>query len=115
MTTIEDFSGESYVRKVLIENISNLINQGFDYIAFNIITQGIEAIGCFYDTSSFDEQGLSKKRFEKGLSLLGSKYDSIKESLYKNLRCGMAHQLVPLNDISLTSYKSIPLANPVIV
>jgi hypothetical protein len=105
---MEKLEGEQFIQTVLISNVHDLIEKGFDYLAFVIIGQGIETLGSFFDNKPFDhyEIGLPKKRFLKGLSLMESKYQVIGEFLWENLRCGLAHQLKPKKKISLTSYKS---------
>jgi hypothetical protein len=105
---MEKFEGEQFINTVLISNVNDLIEKGFDYLAFVIIGQGIETLGSFFDDKPFDhyEVGLPKKRFLKGLSLMDNRYQAIGDLLWENLRCGLAHQLKPKKDISLTSYKS---------
>jgi hypothetical protein len=105
---MEKFEGERFIRTVLINNVQGLIDKGFDYLAFVIIGQGIETLGSFFDDKPFDhyEVGLPKKRFLKGLTLMEYKYQEKGDFLWKNLRCGLAHQLKPKNDITLTSYQS---------
>jgi hypothetical protein len=105
---MEKLEGEQFIQTVLISNVNDLIEKGFDYLAFVIIGQGIETLGSFFDNKPFDhyEAGLPKERFLAGLSLMDPRYQVIGEFLWKNLRCGLAHQLKPKKEISLTSYKS---------
>jgi hypothetical protein len=94
---MEKLKGEQFIQTVLISNVKSLIEKGFDYLAFVIISQGIETLGSFFDDKDFDffEPGLPKKRFLKGLSLMDPKYQPVGEMLWENLRCGLAHQLKP--------------------
>jgi len=105
---MEILKGEQFIQTVLISNVKSLIEKGFDYLAFVIISQGIETLGSFFDDKDFDffEPGLPKKRFLKGLSLMDTKYQPVGEMLWENLRCGLAHQLKPKKDVSLSSYQS---------
>lgn len=105
---METLRGEQFIQTVLISNVKSLIEKGFDYLAFVIISQGIETLGSFFDDKDFDffEPGLPKKRFLKGLSLMTPKYQLVGEMLWENLRCGLAHQLKPKKDIALSSYQS---------
>ena len=69
------------------------------YSKFLILIQGIEFLGACQDAKPFnsEESGLSKKRFRKGMVLLGKKYsrflDDVDEiSFYRDFRCPMVHQ-----------------------
>jgi len=108
LTGMETFSGEKFIKTVLIDNVKGLIDKGFDYLSFVIIGQGIEVLGSFFDDKPFDyyEFGLPKKRFDKGIALMNNEYQILNDILWKNLRCGLAHQLKPKGEISLTSYQS---------
>lgn len=105
---MEEFEGDKFIRTVLINNVQGLIDTGFDYLAFVIIGQGIEMLGSFFDDKPFDhyEYGLPKKRFTKGITLMDAKYQSLETFLWENLRCGLAHQLKPKREITLTSHRS---------
>jgi len=102
------FEGVKFINTVLINDVQRLIEKGFDYLSFVIIAQGIETIGSFFDDKPFDyyKQGLPKRRFLKGLELMGTKYTNIDNLLWTDLRCGLAHQLKPKGEITLTSYQS---------
>lgn len=85
------------------------------YISFSLIAQGIEFLGrCLDDKHGFDWEDSVNKRdysgkvFRKAIedlfpakyrkfAIKGSKFD-----LYKNLRCGLIHKLVPNSPIGLT-------------
>lgn len=106
---MEKFEGEKFIRTVLIDNVQKLIDNGFDYLAFVIIGQGIETLGSFFDDKPFDyyERGLPEERFKRGLKLMeNKKYQDIDIFLWKNFRCGLAHQLKPKKEITMTSYQS---------
>lgn len=69
------------------------------YSKFLILIQGIEFLGACQDKKPFEseERGLSKKRFRKGMILLGAKYsgfldDNNEISFYRDFRCPMIHQ-----------------------
>jgi len=82
------------------------------YLAFGVIAVGIEFLGACQDTDDFGEEGLSRRRFEKGIDDFMAKVDARysiynqKHSpfyLYKHLRCGMAHIIRPQGGVAFIS------------
>lgn len=89
-----------FIRAVYLQEMDDLVSvPEAAYSKFLILIQGIEFLGACQDEKPFDseEKGLSKKRFRKGMLLLGKKYsrflDDVDEiSFYRDFRCPMIHQ-----------------------
>lgn len=67
------------------------------YSKFLILIQGIEFLGACQDNHPFEKEGLSKKRFRKGMVLMGEKYKKYLDEgddvwFYGDFRCPMVHQ-----------------------
>ena len=102
---MEDYSVKRFIQDILIDEVGKQVENGFSLFSFVIIGQGIETLGSFFDDKPFDHPGQSRIRFLKGMSLFDSKYKNIETVLYSDLRCGLAHQLIPKNRITLGSSK----------
>lgn len=102
---METYSVNRFIQDILIKEVGKLIDNGFNLFSFVIIGQGIETLGSLFDDKPFDQPRLSKKRFLKGMSLFDSKYKGLENVLYSDLRCGLAHQLRPKNNITLATSK----------
>jgi hypothetical protein len=101
-----------FIDHILITEIRR-IQQDYDwkhtYLSFGLISQGIEFLGSL--TDEFDLQmerpGESKNRFNRAIqNFFNSPYheytdDANPFSLYKNLRCGMLHIVLPKNKLLL--------------
>lgn len=97
------------IRAILINEVKSVIyeHKGSPFIKFATIALAIEYIGACLDDFPFEDDKQSKKRFNKGLKLLGKKYKPFsKESsnvyFYKDFRCAFVHQLRPEKNIELT-------------
>jgi hypothetical protein len=113
MTTIE------LMNQIFISEYNSIVYKSkHHYISFSLIAQGIEFLGrCLDDKHGFDweenasQRDYSGKVFRKAIEkLFPAKYRkfAIKGStfdLYKNLRCGLIHKLVPHSPIGLTHRK----------
>ena len=101
-----------FINHVLIDEI-RVIQQDehHTYLSFSLISQGIELLGSLIDKDEFHKIGLSPKRFDAAINNFftkGYKEYANKSNdfyLYKNLRCGMLHVLIPQNKLALGERK----------
>jgi hypothetical protein len=101
---------EWFIDTVLLGNIVKMIEtDGQHYLGFGTIGCAIEFIGACIDSDPFDEERVSRRRFESAIKTLfptayhpyaskGSAYD-----LYSQLRCGMAHIMRPQGKVGFTT------------
>jgi len=103
-----------FIRKVLITEIGDIVDR-HKYLSFGVVSQGIELLGACLDEHEFiyGKTGISRPRFDLALSeLFPEKYRVFWEgaepemSLYKNIRCGMLHSVLPKNPFMLGQAKS---------
>lgn len=89
-----------FLQHFLVEELGDLINEsGHPFLKFLPVISGIEFLGACYDEFPFEKSNESKKRFKKGISLMGMKYKPFDGShknrypcLYTDFRCPMVHQ-----------------------
>lgn len=100
---------KEFVQNILIEDIGNIQQtHKYHFISFALIALGIEYLGACLDPYDFNEEGLSEKRFRQSIKILfKEEYHKFngkhkKFDLYKNLRCGMLHIIVPGSDLVLS-------------
>jgi hypothetical protein len=75
----------------------------FHYIGFALICIGIEFLGkCLDQAHGWHDEGLSKDHFERAINELMPKYNPCSAKLYRQLRSGFAHGLLPGPEIGLT-------------
>ena len=104
-----------FIEQILIQAIGAVVEDDHHYLAFALISHGIELLGAIVEEDhalDYDSQGTSRTRFKNGLQLMNDpRYDHYcpdskkredKYDLYTHLRCGFAHQLRPTGYISLT-------------
>jgi hypothetical protein len=90
-----------FIDTVLVRDIATLIRSGTGYLAFSVISQGIELLGAFLDEQEFNDSNLSEDRFRTAIRELfpraysGHSTKGSEFYLYEDLRCGMAHVLRP--------------------
>lgn len=102
------YNSYEFLDEILISGIQKLINDGHVYFAFNLICQGIEFIGAFFDDKEFDQKGMSEQRFKKGLKLFKNNfYKQNHQFLYKNLRGSLVHQIRPGHQLLLSSGENV--------
>jgi hypothetical protein len=101
--TLKDF-----VKKVLIGEIKTIQQTyGHHYLSFGLIAQGIELLGACLDNKDFHKNGTSGDRFRDAIDkLFPDKYKIFNNKtsdydLYKNLRCGLLHVVLPGSFIEL--------------
>lgn len=98
---------KNFIETQIIQASRKMVNKGFEYFSFILISQGIELLGSLYDTASFEDYGKSKTRFEKGIELFNhSFYKTQKKWLYENLRGSLIHQVRPNSEMILTSIQN---------
>jgi hypothetical protein len=100
-----------FIDHVLITEIDQIQNEHgqHKYISFGLMSQGIELLGSLGDKEEFnmDRPGESANRFNRGLNdFFGPEYRPYTDKnndhyLYKNLRCGLLHIVVPKAKIAL--------------
>ena len=99
---------QEFIQKRLIDECDRLIDAGFYYPAFFLISQGIETLGAFLDKKPFAARAQSKKRFELALhTLFDAKYQLLNQNdwLYRQFRCNFTHFYGPGGFIILSSSK----------
>jgi hypothetical protein len=125
--TTQQKSVKDFIQLVLIDNIGHIVQSGNHYLGIGPQTQAIELIGAIIEDqnvedqqttpqSEFETQRKSRRRFFNALNLFSDpnylKYCpelhtdpnySQDYDLYKNLRCGYAHQMRPLGKIVITT------------
>lgn len=103
-----------FINQVLIEEIRQIQQQEkHTYLSFGLISQGIELLGSLIDEHeiNLDRSGESANRFNAALiEFFGSDYSSYANktddfNLFKNLRCGMLHIVIPTNKLALGERK----------
>ena len=104
-----EMSINKFVDDVILNEMNKIINEhGFHYLGFILVANAIEFVGAFLDEEDFDRLGLSRERFNKLIEeYFPEKYRQYTErdsdnNLYKNLRCGMLHVMVPKIGVALT-------------
>ena len=99
-----------FINTVLLGNIVQMIETNKQhYLGFGTLGCAIEFLGACMDSDPFEEEKVSRRRFEAAIKTLfpvsyhplaskGSAYD-----LYAQLRCGMAHIMRPQGQVGFTS------------
>lgn len=79
-------------------------DERYVYFAFEIIATGIEFLGACMDDDEIDcdKEGCGGRRFRKAINTFQSLQKYKKLRLYKQLRCGMCHVLLPKFGLKLT-------------
>ncbi len=100
---------KAYIKEVLINEIDDVVKK-HPFLSFILVCAGIEYLGiCLDDSCSWTDQGMSKRHFQNTiLQLFPPHYSTLKDDLYKSLRCGMTHSHLP-GGYSLTELKNSPL------
>lgn len=82
---------------------SIVYDQGYHYIGFALVCIGIEFLGkCLDSQCTWHQENLSAAHFKNAIDRLMPAYAPYKSLLYKQLRSGFAHGLLPGADIGLT-------------
>lgn len=86
----KDFIGET-----LIGKIGKIIHVDA-YLSFLLVCSGIEFLGKCMDSTDKWEDGSSGKQFKSAIiKLFPDGYHNLANDLYKDLRCGLVHQITP--------------------
>ena len=101
---------KEYIREVLVEEMEDIVGT-HAYLSFFLMCAGIEFLGiCIDDSSDWFDIGKSKSHYTNAVEkLFPSHYGSLKDTLYKNLRCGLLHCQLP-RGYSLAELKNFPQA-----
>ncbi len=103
----------TFISNYYIDEVNRLINDKHYFVAFLVISSGIEFLGKAISDHDWFETGTSKKDFNLALSVftslnkyenLGLKYDNATNdiSFYSIVRCGIVHASTPLLGITLS-------------
>jgi hypothetical protein len=105
---------KEFIEVTFINQVGQLV-ETIPYIAFMTMGIGIEFLGKCLNAGDFNEEGVSRKRFEEAINQIPafSKYRFLvgKQSpfdLYSCLRCGLAHAAAPKFPITLSSKNEMP-------
>jgi len=85
---------EEFIHIRLVEESKNLVDAGFFFPAFILVSQGIETLGAFLDKKPLAAKAQSKKRFNLAIQhLFSTEYKQLSNDnwLYKQLRCNISH------------------------
>lgn len=102
-----------FIQIVLQQELKEIIDKDYHFLGFTLISVGIEFLGaCRSDDFTGQNTGNKFKiAIEK---LFGTRYKGLEDTLYKNLRCGMAHRFSPqskkgpkLDPVVLTERKNL--------
>lgn len=100
---------KDFIKKVLVDEIGELVEKNFSYLSFALMAAGIELLGKCERSQKTWEGGGSEKNFNYALKLPGlNKYKDLigDQGLYKNFRCGFAHSFIANKGIELTNGNS---------
>jgi hypothetical protein len=95
MSNIRYISAKEFIAG-RIENIKNLVKKNDVYLSFLPLTVLIELIGKINNPNCNNWNcDNPRANFYVGVEQLPVEYQEHKELLYKSLRCGFAHSLLP--------------------
>lgn len=108
----------TFIQDNYISELKRLIQNRHFFVAFLVISSGIEFLGKAISNHGWFKKGMSKKDFNYALAVfpslnkysnLGIKYDSSQndESFYAIVRCGIVHASRPLQGISLSDTNNL--------
>jgi len=109
-----DMTARNFIETLFVHQVGE-IEPTQPYIAFMIMGIGIEFLGKCLNPGKFNEEGVSRLRFEEAINQIPalSKYIGLvgknsKFDLYSSLRCGLAHVAAPKYPITLSSKNEMP-------
>lgn len=93
-----------FITQVLLAEIQNVVYKDkYHYLSFCLISSGIEFLGkCIDPNAGWHDFKANGFHFKLAISSLMPKYRKHAGMLYKSLRCGFAHGLVPDAPVGLT-------------
>ncbi|PLX05813.1 MAG: hypothetical protein C0594_06785 [Marinilabiliales bacterium] len=101
-------TNKDFINKIIINEISSMIDAGFQYFAFILITQSIETLGAIIDNKPLKAKSQSKQRFASALyKLFPGRYSFLNKNnwLYDKLRNQVVHVLYPSSSIHIINNK----------
>lgn len=109
----ESLMPKQFIKKVLINNISDLVSNEYYWLSFTLMAIGIEFLGKCIDINQKDwNKGKSKDNFERAINNLEA-FNTYRPYLKKygyniwdSYRNGFAHSFVPKRLITLSSGKN---------
>lgn len=101
----------SSIEAIILTELKNIIYRykGSPYIKFLLLVNSVEFLGSCLDEHEITKTKESEERFNKALKkLFDKKYHKYANKnsnpyFFSDLRCGMIHQLRPLNHIAFTT------------
>jgi len=98
-----------FIQKVLIEEFKEIQkHEGYHYISFSLLCQGIEFLGACLDSDAFSNKGLSAARFRRAIcDLFPISYQEFNRGsgkpfdLCENLRCALFHIILSGSPLEL--------------
>lgn len=104
-----------FIKTVFIHELKDIVDH-HPYIAFMVMSTGIEFLGKCMDTnkSSWHDKGKSQDNFGKAIKEIPSlqKYEPLLDrngyDIYGSLRCGLLHSAQPEFKITLSSKEEAP-------
>jgi len=85
---------EEFIQLRLLNESKKLLEAGFIFPTFLLVSQGMETLGAFLDNKPIAVKAQSKKRFHLAIEeLFPVEYKELKANdwLYKQLRCNLSH------------------------
>jgi hypothetical protein len=85
---------EEFIQDRLLNESEKLLEAGFVFPTFLLVSQGIETLGAFMDKKPIAVKAQSKKRFHLAIAqLFPQEYQDLTTNdwLYKQLRCNLSH------------------------
>jgi len=85
---------EEFIQHRLLNESKKLLEAGFIFPTFLLVSQGIETLGAFIDKKPIAVKAQSKKRFHLAIEeLFPQEYQDLTKNdwLYKQLRCNLSH------------------------
>lgn len=103
-------SVQQFIKGTLIEQLGQILHLS-PYLSFLLICSGIEFLGVCLDTDyTWTKEGKSEQHFKNGLKLFPCQYHGQDDTLYHELRCGLAHSQLP-GHFMLTEVKNDTLGS----
>ncbi len=106
-------SVRDFINHTLISEIKSIQQNDHHYLSFSLISQGIEFLGACIDNKDWGVLDESRNRFKLAINdLFPSGYqpyndDNSSYFLYRNLRCGLIHRMLPKSSLELIQKKDI--------
>lgn len=98
------------IEQTFLKEYRRLIDENFHFISFSLIAVGIEFLGACLDENPFLKEAHSKERFTEAIEqLFDKRYYHHRFKLYKNLRCGFVHVLLPGEDIDVIQQSEVDI------